>query len=270
MSAEPDLQALESPPRAGEAEPCRCLSCWYVVSDTPLDGPMPEGLVCPECGTPVTEMSRRIATVRSALMEQSVRPAWVGFAVMGAGVFVYGILAAFFLRSWWDVAAVVAVGVIAIAIQIAGVLLVVPWRGSRRRAGNPGIERRLVAMLWLRHQAWLSVPWLLPVPSFVIMVVVMLASPVVAPDREAAETIDFAAGLLVIAAGCMCLMVALTEWAERWNKHLDEALLRSTEVPMRSAIVAMAVGLVSMGLGGAGLIALVGCAIDAKSRVYGW
>jgi MFS family permease len=270
MSAESDLQALETPPRAGEVEPCRCLSCWYVVSDTPLDGAMPEGLVCPECGTPVTEMSRRIATVRSALIKESVRPAWVGFAVMVGGVFAYGVLAAFLLRSWWDVAGVFAVGVVAIALKSAGVLLVVPWRGSRRRAANPGIERRLVALLWLRHQAWLSVPWLLPVPSFVIMVVVMLVSPVVAPDREAAETIDFAAGLLVVAAGCMCLMVALTEWADRWNKHLDEALLRSTEVPMRSAIVAMAVGLVSIGLGSVGLIVLVGFAIDAKSRVHGW
>jgi hypothetical protein len=65
-------------------------------------------------------------------------------------------------------------------------------------------------------------------------------------------------------------MVALTEWADRWNKHLDEALLRSTEVPMRSAIVAMAVGLVSIGLGSVGLIVLVGFAIDAKSRVHGW
>jgi hypothetical protein len=259
---------LASEPSA--SEPLRCLSCWYVVSDAPDAGPIPDGILCPECGTPVTDHSRRIAVVRSAMIRESVRPARWGFAIMAAGVLAYAAVAAFQGQSAFMVASIITSGLAGLVVLAASVLPVIPWYGSARRATNPEIERRLVALLWLKHLVWLAVPWLTPVPAGLALLAVMLLTGTIFGDRDTAQMFNLAAGMIIVLAGCGAVIVSMLEWTDRWNKHLDHAVLRSTDVPTRSMLVAILVSTVSVLVGLAASIAMIAFVFETTHRAFGW
>jgi hypothetical protein len=259
------MPASDPPP----VEPLRCLSCWYVVNEAPDAGPLPPNIPCPECGTPLTDLSRRLASVRAAMIRESVKPAVRGFAIMGAGVVVYAALAVLFNQRTWVVASIIAIGIVGLAAMAGLTPLVISWRGSARRAANPTIERLLVAYLWLRHLPLLASPWLIPMPAGLVLLVTMLFSPLVFPDRETSEMVDFAVGLILIPASCAAVIVAMLEWSDRWNKAIDHANLRSTDVPLRGVLVAIVVNVVSIFLGILAAIVVVAFAFHAKALVHG-
>jgi hypothetical protein len=186
---------------------------------------------------------------------------------MAVGVLAYAALAAWATWSFQETSWVLATGGLVIAAYAATTILIVPWRGSRLRAVNPSIERRLLATLWLRHVAWFASPWLLPLAGLLVLVPIMLLTSFLIPNVELMETINFGCGMIVFFGGCCAVLAMFMEWADRWNKHLDASYVSATDFRAWVGIIAFLTFLASIVVGIAGTILAVNVLSEVSMRL---
>ena len=239
--------------------PLQCLSCWYVIG---VSG----AAVCPECGTPVTDASRRIYQRRAALTASSRREVRVGVVSQAAGVLIYtaiiGLVSSDVSLTVMTFMATAALALFGWAIGLA----IIPWRGAAKRAKDPGPERFLVALLWSKHVLLLHTPWLLQPVLAAVLGLGGLILRVFSTNHEKGE---FVLMFLLFVVWVAASIAAASEWTLRWNQDMDAACLSNTGLPERAGAAALLLCLITVIAGFAGGFALAAAVFDSLQSVIG-
>jgi hypothetical protein len=241
-------------------QPLQCLSCWYVIG-------VSSAAVCPECGTPVTDASRRVYERRAALAASSRRDVRLGVVVVAGGVLTYTAIIGL-VSSDITVTAIMFVATSAFAwFGWAISLAIIPWHDAAKRAKDPRPECSLVALLWSKHVLLLHTPWLLPPLLAVVLGLVGLTLRAFSKNHEMGE---FVLTFLLFVIWIGASIVAVSEWTLRWNQDLDAACLSNTGVPERGGAAALLLCLLNLTagfVGGAAMVLAVGYVLRDMGRV---
>ena len=230
--------------------PLQCLSCWYTIGTH-------DAAACPECGEPVTEVTRRLFYRRAELSLQAHPGVRRSTVTILAGIALYVALIAFSApNGWYAFTGFLATFALAL-LGWAAPFAITLWLGASNRTTDPRPERKLIHLLWDRHVVLLHAPWLIPPAMAVVFLIVGAFLRIVAGSAQGAEAI--VAFLFFILWLAMCI-VAITEWLERWGQDVDAACLRSTRVPRNAAAVSFVLFFVNLIAGFAGAIAMLAAA----------
>ena len=238
--------------------PLQCLSCWYVIGVREAD-------ICPECGEPVTEITRRLHHRRAAVAQSVRRGARRGAITCLSAIVLYVVI---ITAGSSDKRLAFTAGAAAAALYLLGWaagFMVTPWRGAKRRALDPRPERTLVRLLWNRHVIMLHIPWLLPPGIAAVLMVVGACSRMLSIHSQ---MVDLAAMAILLGVWLATSMISISEWTRRWAQDVEDACLETTGATQRATLVAFVLSAINLVVGCAAVLASLGLAIKVLQTSF--